>query len=87
MTLFSCCLCCFCLEERSDIQTPPFVLPVSEEAAKIISSHVLLQGAGHCKEIGFERTRGDMQQHKSKHNITHTSFPLEFYLYFLQIFC
>lgn len=41
-------------------------------------THVLLQDAGRCKEIGFERTRGVMQQHKNEHNITCTSFLLKF---------
>lgn len=41
------------LEEKSDIQTPPLVLPVNKEAAKMISYD--LQGPGLCKEIGFER--------------------------------
>lgn len=73
-------------KKRSDIQTLPFVLPVNVEAAKMISSHVLLQGAGHCKGIGFERTRGDKQQCKNNRNLICISFPLKFYLYFLQIF-
>lgn len=42
------------LAGKSDIHTPPLVLPVNKKAAKMISSYDLLQGVGLCKQIGFE---------------------------------
>lgn len=61
----------------------------------MICSH-LLQGASCCKEFGFERALGDMQKGINMYffyyyyfffwSETCASFPLKFYLYFLQIF-
>lgn len=86
MALFPCRLCCLCVEERSDIQASPFVLPVDEEAAEAISGCALLHGVGLCKGTGFGRAGGGVQQHKDKCDITWTSFPPRLCLYFLYIF-